>query len=286
MANIRKSDSGPVLHRLAQKAADEAMALVVCDEASAAALPDAEQVPPSAFGERIELLLALGGDGTMLHAVRVMEGAAIPVLGVNLGSLGFLTSVPEGELEHALEVIAADAYSVSERALLDCRVTRDGTERARFIALNDIVVGWGASSRALTLGLMIDDEEVAQYLCDGLIVSTPTGSTGHSLSSGGPIVHPESPVMTVNVICPHTLSARPLVLPDRCMVKVQVLDLPPNKQPLLSADGQGEWVLKAGDWLSVTRHAHLARFAHLPAYSYFSVLRQKMHWRGSAREHR
>ena len=247
-------------------------------------LPDAEHVEVDRFAEQVDVMMALGGDGTMLRTVRILNGANTPVLGVNLGSLGFMTSVTEEALEHAVEVLVRKDFTLSERTLVDCVIFRRDRDVARYTSLNDVVVGWGASSRVLTLGVSIDEDDVAQYVCDGLIVSTPTGSTGHSLSAGGPIVHPESPVFTVNVICPHTLSARPLVVPDRSAIRVQVLDIPGNKRPLLSADGQGEFVLEAGDRLEMSKHPHCARFIHLPEYSYFSVLRQKLHWRGSSRD--
>lgn len=282
MANVQKPAAAEVLRRLAVKAAALNLELVATPEAGAF-LSGAAVRAAGELGGAVDVLMALGGDGTMLHAVRMLDGADTPVLGVNLGSLGFMTSVTEKALEHAVDVLAANQYTVSRRSLLACHVERQGDTKAHYLALNDVVVGWGASSRAMTLGLVIDGEEVAQYLCDGLVVATPTGSTGHSLSAGGPIIHPESPVFNVNVICPHTLSGRPLVLPDRCRITVHMLDLPPQKQPLLSADGQGEFVLEQGDVVHVARHTHVASFVHLPEYRYFSVLRQKLHWQGSAK---
>lgn len=282
IANIGKPDAASVLRALSETADALQLDLVVCDE-TARYLPGASHVPSTSFGGAIEALIALGGDGTMLHAVRSIDGADIPVLGVNLGSLGFMTHVTEEAVGSAVEDLAAGRYSVSKRSRLDGRVWREGLEVAAFAALNDLVIGWGASSRALTLALAIESEEIGQYLCDGLIVSTPTGSTGHSLSAGGPIVHPEAPVFTINVICPHTLSARPLVLPDRQTLWVEVLEVPDHKRPLLSADGQSEFLLEPGDRLTVSRHPKGVRFVCLSDYSYFSVLRQKLHWRGSAR---
>ena len=282
ICNVDKPDAPEILARLTAKAAACDLSLVVCDD-MAMLLPDAERVAPEAFGAAVDVLLALGGDGTLLRGVRLLGGADIPVLGVNLGSLGFMTSVTEEALEHALDVLVNRTYVISRRSLLACRLQRSGEADVSYTALNDVVVGWGGSSRAMVLGLAIDGEEVAQYLCDGLIVSTPTGSTGHSLSAGGPIVHPSAPVLTVNVICPHTLGARPLVLADSSDITVYVLDMPETKQPLLSIDGQGEHVLRRGDALHITRSPHTVPFMHLPEYSYFGVLRQKLHWRGSAR---
>jgi NAD+ kinase len=273
-----------VLAKLATQAAALNLQLVTCDE-TGDLLPDATHVQPADLAGAMDVMMALGGDGTMLHAVRILHGADIPVLGVNLGSLGFMTSVTEEALEHAVAALAAGNYTTSSRSLAHCRAYRHNECVADYIALNDIVVGWGSSSRVLRLNLHIDDDEVATYVCDGLIVSTPTGSTGHSLSAGGPIAHPLAPVFVVNVICPHTLSARPLVVGDRSTIRVTMLAMADHKNPLLSADGQGEFVLQAGDELHITKAPHSARFIHLPAYSYFSVLRQKLNWRGSSTGH-
>jgi NAD+ kinase len=281
LANCGKPHSAAALKRLAGKAQQSGIELVTCDQ-TADLLPGATAVSTDQLGHRIDAMMALGGDGTLLHAVRILNGADAPVVGVNLGSLGFMTSVTEEDLERAVDALVSKQYTTSTRTLLDCRVLREEKEVAGYVALNDVVVGWGSSTRVLNLALQIDEDEVAQYVCDGLIVSTPTGSTGHSLSAGGPIVHPHSPVLVVNVICPHTLSARPLVVGDRSTIRVDVINLQQNKKPLLSADGQGEFVLAIGDRLSIRKHPHAARFVHLPEYSYFSVLRQKLHWRGSS----
>lgn len=280
VVNLQKPDSRPVLKRLVERSRDQQLELVTIPEV-AAELPAARIVPEQEFADHVDIVVAMGGDGTMLSAVRLLNGGQAPVLGVNLGSLGFMTSVTEEAFEHALDVVVAGGYQVYERTLLHCRVERQGQQVAEYVALNEVVAGWGASSRAMTLRLEIEREEVAQYLCDGLIVSTPTGSTGHSLSAGGPIVHPAAPVFCVNVICPHTLSARPLVLSDQSEVAIHVLEIPADKRPLLSADGQGEFVLDRSDVLHIRRHDHVVRFLHLPEYSYFAVLRQKLHWRGS-----
>ena len=281
LANCGKPHSAAALKRLAEKARRSGVTLVTCDQ-TGELLPEATVLTPEELGSHIDAMMALGGDGTMLHAVRVLNGADAPVVGVNLGSLGFMTSVTEEDLERAVDTLVSGQYTTSTRTLLECRVMREEREVASSVALNDIVVGWGSSTRVLNLALRIDEDEVAQYVCDGLIVSTPTGSTGHSLSAGGPIVHPHSPVLVINVICPHTLSARPLVVGDHSTIRVDVIDLQQNKRPLLSADGQGEFVLAAGDRLSIRKHPHAARFVHLPEYSYFSVLRHKLHWRGSS----
>lgn len=278
VANTRKPAARAVLRRLAEKAAALRIKLYTCD-ATGGLLPGAVRVSQAALARQIDILLALGGDGTFLRAVRMLGGCDKPVLGVNLGSLGFLTSVTEEKLERALEVLHRGNFRTSVRSIAECTVIRRGRRVARYRALNDIVAGWGVSSRVNTLGLAVDGEAVAAYVCDGLIVSTPTGSTGHSLSAGGPILHPGSPSFVVSIICPHILTNRPLVVSDRSRISVEVLKA--QKKLLLSVDGQEECAIAQGDRLEIRRCAKPARLVHLPGYSYFSVLRQKLGWRGS-----
>lgn len=279
LANCRKPEAAAVLGRLAARAAVLGMKLYTCD-ATGNRLPGAVRVSPSVFIRKIDVLMALGGDGTVLRAVRMLGGSDKSVLGVNLGSLGFLTSVTEGHLDRALGVLCKGTFMTSIRSIAECRLFRGKRQIAAYRGLNDVVIGWGISSRVNTLSVSVDGEPVAAYVCDGLIVSTPTGSTGHSLSAGGPILHPASPSFVINVICPHTLSTRPLVVSDKSRITVQVVRA--LKKLLLSVDGQEGCAVQQGDRLEIRRFAKPAHFVHLPGYSYFSVLRQKLNWRGSS----
>lgn len=277
-ANCQKPSAPDVLRRITDKSRQHGLRLVVCDETARLA-PEAERVPPDAFVNKIDLLMALGGDGTMLNAVRMLNGREIPVLGVNLGSLGFLTSVSQENAEQAVECAANGQFSISRRSLLEGSVKRAGQEICRHRALNDIVIERGASLRVVTLNMAIEGEDVSSFVGDGLIVSTPTGSTGHSLSAGGPVLHPESSVFVISLICPHTLSTRPLVIPDNKSITIEVAK---NAGELvLSVDGQIGEQLKTADRIEIRSSAAHVNFVHLPGYSYFSVLRQKLHWRGS-----
>lgn len=277
-ANCQKPSAPGVLRLVTDKARRHGLDLAVCDETSRL-VPEAEYVAPDIFADKIDVLMAFGGDGTMLRAIRMLAGREIPVLGVNLGSLGFLTSVSQEEVERAVECIAGDQFIISRRSLMECSVKRSAQEICRHQALNDIVIDRGASLRIVTLNMAIEDEEVSSFVCDGLIVSTPTGSTGHSLSAGGPILHPESAVFVISLICPHTLSTRPLVIPDNKRITIAVArnagDL------MLSIDGQIGEPLKTSDRVEIRRSAASVQIVNLPDYSYFSVLRQKLHWRGS-----
>jgi NAD+ kinase len=278
IANWGKPYTRPTVERLAQKAGSLGARLVCC-EASAEPTENMTRMDRADMIQEADILAALGGDGTVLRTVRFLSGSEIPMLGINIGSLGFMTSVPENELEEALEQIQQGSYSISIRSMIDCKVRRDGELVGQFEALNDIAVGWGQSSRVVSLGVFVNWESVTSFLCDGLILSTPTGSTGHSLSAGGPILHPETNVFVLSMICPHTLSNRPLVLPDNSEIAIEILST--SKDLLLSADGQEHITLQEGDRIEMEKSLHVARLIRLPGHSYFSLLRQKLHWRGS-----
>jgi len=251
---------------------------MTCDE-TARLTPGTKSVAPADFIKNIDVLMAFGGDGTMLNAVRLLNGRDIPVLGVNLGSLGFLTSVSQADIERAIGCVAGGQFTTSRRAMVECSIKGKTQKICCYRALNDIVIDRGASLRIVTLNLVIEGEEVSSFVCDGLIVSTPTGSTGHSLSTGGPILHPESAVFVITPICPHTLSTRPLVIPDNKLIGVEVAKSAGDL--ILSVDGQIGEPLKTADRIEIRRSAVHVRFVHLPDYSYFSVLRHKLQWRGS-----
>lgn len=277
-ANCDKPDAAAALRRTMAAARRLGLEIVVCDRTATLAAR-ATRMRPRALPRRIEALLALGGDGTMLRAFRLLNGADVPLLGVNLGSLGFLTSVAEEHLEAALAALASGKVRESRRTAAEAFIVRGVHRDGPYRALNDVVVGWGESSRVVTLRLRIDGEEVGRYVCDGLIVSTPTGSTGHSLSGGGPIVHPEAPVFVINPICPHTLGHRPLVVPDSSRLDIEVERS--TKRQLFVIDGQDHRQILQSDRIEIVRAAAPVRLLHLPDYSYFSLLRQKLHLRGS-----
>ena len=278
MTNCDKPDAPQVMLRVANVAKRLGLTLVTCDQSSEL-LPDSVCVAPGEFGKTIDCLVAFGGDGTLLSSVRNLGDSDVPVMGVNLGSLGFMTSVPEDDVERAFEVLANDTYVASARTRAFMQLRRNGAVLAENRALNDVVIGWGTSTRVVTLAVEIDGKEVTSYVCDGLIVSTPTGSTGHQLSAGGPIVHPETPAFVINVICPHALSARPLVVPDSATITVHISDT--AKELILSVDGQATEGVHQGDSIDVSRHEPSLTLLQLPEYRYFTVLRQKLGWRGS-----
>lgn len=276
--NREKADAAAVLTRLCDYAKQHELTLFTADDAPG--LPACvRRVAPDILRASIDVMIAFGGDGTVLHAARIIGEDGPPLAGVNLGSLGFLTSVAESELERLLDALMNDRCTIADRTVARCRVTRENQPPREYDAVNDVVVGWGSSSRLVTLRLDVDYETVTCADCDGLIVATPTGSTGHSLSAGGPIVHPSSPVFVINIICPHTLSNRPLVLPQDSAVRVTVERA--SKDLLLAVDGQDRETLQIGESITIERAPHTLRLLNLPEYSYFDLLRRKLHWRGS-----
>jgi Predicted sugar kinase len=256
--------------------------VVPAGSAAGALLPKSQEAAEGRFGAGLDAVLSLGGDGTVLQAVRLLGGRATPILGINLGHLGFLTAVPAEEAPGALEAVVKGGFGVCEAPLLAAGLYRAGGRKASatYRALNDVVMGWGTSTRATMIELAIDGEPVASYVADGFIVATPIGSTGHALSAGGPILHREARAMVLAPICPHTLSSRPLVLPDTSCVELSIADR--RKKLLLSVDGAATEWLSAGDRLKIRRSAKSVRFIQLASYSWPRLLTQKLHWRGSS----
>ncbi len=281
-ANLAKPAAGSTLADLARTAYELRVGLVACDKETARLAPGSKLIAPSRFGKAVDVLLSLGGDGTVLQSVRALDGADAPILGINLGNLGFLTSVPDTHAVQALQALATGAYAVAEYPLLEARLFR-GRHRRQIVrarALNDVVMGWGTSPRATMIEVEVERQPVASFVCDGLIVATPVGSTGHALSAGGPILHRETPALLLEPICPHTLGNRPLVLPNNRLITLRVGDK--RKKLLLSVDGQSHGWLEYGDQLEIRKAAETVRFVHLPGYSWFNLLSQKLHWRGSS----
>ncbi|BCV21769.1 NAD kinase [Moorella sp. Hama-1] len=228
-----------------------------------------------------QALLALGGDGTLLRAARLVARTGTPILGINLGHLGFLTEIELAELYPALDKLLAGAYRVEERMMLQGSVERS-EQVLSCTALNDIVITKGAFSRMLRLEVYIDTAYLDTYPADGLIVSSPTGSTAYSLSAGGPLVSPQLQVMILTPICPHTLYARPLVVPGEQAIRVCVHA--PGAEVMLTVDGQQGLHLRDGDVIKVTRAGTPTRLIRLQNNTFFSLVREKLKEGGSRQE--
>lgn len=283
-ANLAKPAAASTLAELARAARELGVQLVACDKETLRLAPGAKLVSPARFGKAVDVLLSLGGDGTVLQSVRALNGADAPILGINLGNLGFLTSVPDTHAVPALRAIVSGAYQTSAYPLIEARVLRGPRRKCivRARALNDVVLGWGTSPRAAMIELEVDRQPVASFVCDGLIVATPVGSTGHALSAGGPILHRDTAALVIEPICPHTLSNRPVVIPNDRLVALRIADQ--RKKLLLSVDGQSHGWLESGDLLEIRKAPESVQFIRLPGTSWFKLLTQKLHWRGSSAE--
>jgi NAD+ kinase len=231
--------------------------------------------PRSLLAGQVDLVIVLGGDGTLLSVARAVSDRPVPILGVNLGTLGFLTEVTLDELFAALELVLAGKARVEARMRLDVRALRDQGELGRFLALNDAVLTKADLARMIDLETRADGGEVTTYHADGLIVATPTGSTAYSLSAGGPIVLPELEAFLLTPICPHTLTQRPLVLPHSSQIEICVRS---RNEVQLTVDGQEGIALREGDVVAVRRSDHPVRLIASPFRSRFEILREKFHW--------
>ena len=253
---------------------------VFCDAETARLAGLKERVHPDAatLAREVDLLVVFGGDGTMLRVARHIAGSTTPLLGVNIGGLGFLTAVPSDEMTRALACVWRGKFKYESRALIEVTGRCQG-QRIHETALNDIVISRGAISRLIKLDVSVDGERVTRYHGDGLIISSPTGSTAYSLAAGGAVVLPTAEVFALTPICPHTLSNRPLILPLASTISVRAAS--PAPAIILSADGQVAAELGAGDEVTVRRSRGRVRLMQLADNSFWEALRRKLHWRGA-----
>ncbi len=250
---------------------------VVLDKETAALVPESA---PAAVNRdelpgRVDSLLVLGGDGTLLSVARTVGELGLPILGINLGGLGFLTATTLDEMFSALEAFLAGRVVVEERMLLSTRVRRGERWIAEVLALNDAVIMKSAMSRIIDFSVLVEGDAATRYRADGLIISTPTGSTAYSLSAGGPILFPTMDAVVLTPICAHTLTNRPIVLPGTHRIEVTLLT---SQDVMLTADGQVGFALREDDVVEVRRAAGRIRLVRMPQTHFFSVLRAKLKW--------
>jgi len=250
---------------------------VVLEKETAALVPTAiSGVEKADLPSLVELLVVLGGDGTLLSVARLVGDLGVPILGVNLGGLGFLTATTLEELFPALQAVFAGKMQVEERMMLTARVLRGGTRSPDDVALNDVVITKSSMSRIIDLAVAVGGQPATDYRADGLIISTPTGSTAYGLSAGGPIVYPTMDAVVLTPICSHTLTNRPIVLPAELSVEVTLLT--ENQDVMLTLDGQVGHALTARDTVEVQRAPFRIRLLRFPQKHFFSVLRTKLKW--------
>jgi len=254
----------------------EARGLAVVLDEDAGARVGAPGVSRETLTAEVDLIVVLGGDGTLLSVARASGEGAVPILGVNLGTLGFLTEVTHDELYAALERVLAGEARIEVRMRLSVGVERAGAEVGRWLALNDAVITSQALARMIDLETAVEGREITTYHADGLIAATPTGSTAYSLSAGGPIVDPGVDAIVLSPISPHSLAQRPLVLPaDR---EIEIRPHPRGGGLQLTVDGQEGARLADGDVVRVTRSPHPVHLVVSPFRTHFDILRTKLHW--------
>ena len=279
LANSDKKSSRPLVRKAASLIRATGRS-VVADAATAKLAGLTLPVFPDAasLAREVDLLIIFGGDGTMLRVAREIAGSKTLLIGINVGSLGFLTDVTAEQLPLALKQIWAGETVLETRPLIEA-TGRDGASRIAESALNDFVISRGAAPRLIELEVSVDGEVLTNYRCDGVIICSPTGSTAYSLSAGGAVVSPNAEVFTLTPICPHTLSNRSVIISLRSTVRVRVLS--PRVETILTADGQKMIPLTFGDVVTIRRSRQGIRLLHLAGSSFFETLRRKLHWSGS-----
>ncbi len=234
------------------------------------------------IGAHADLAIVLGGDGTMLNAARRLARYRVPLVGVNQGRLGFMTDIARSDMLTCMDDLLDGRFTAENRMLLDAEVIRDGRDVASNLALNDVVVDKGAIGRMIEFELFINGEFIFNLRSDGLIVSTPTGSTAYSLSSGGPILHPTLTGIALVPLCPHALTNRPIIVDDKADIELRIITA---DDPRVHFDGQVTLDLQRDDCVRLRRSEYTICFLHPPGYSYFAMLRQKLHWSARPRGH-
>jgi NAD+ kinase len=231
------------------------------------------------LGAEADLLVVLGGDGTILNVLSGLEEAIKPIFGINIGSLGFLTCLNSSAYQEAVQSIVTGKFALSERVLIQVEITRQGETRQLSRALNDAVISRGEISRLIRLRVRVNGAPLTEFNADGLVVATPTGSTAYSLSAGGPILDPLSGVFVITPICPHVLTNRSVIVGDNSVIEIEPGD--PEHPVYLTLDGRDPFLLEYGSTVAIRRAKEVLPLAVLPDLSFFSVVRQKLKWSGS-----
>lgn len=249
---------------------------VLHDHRLAEEMGDVPGYPPGSIPATVHLIIVLGGDGTLISVARQVGDLRTPILGVNLGSLGFLTEITLGELYPTLEQVVKGEFAVSTRMMLDAIVRREGKEIGRHRVLNDVVINKGALARIIDMEAWVDESYLTTFKADGLIISSPTGSTAYNLAAGGPIVYPGLQCLVISPICPHMLTNRPIIVSDESVIKVEVKFQ--DEDVVFTADGQVGMPLQGGDVVEVRKSRSSTLLVKSPTKDYFEVLRTKLRW--------
>ena len=277
-----KPEALELLKKLVPWLQERGFEVLLCREAAAQmGVPGYE---PPEIARMAELIIVLGGDGTMLSVARLSAGRDIPILGVNLGGLGFITEVNTDELFVVIQDVLDGRCAYEERMMLDADVIREGASVARYTVLNDIVINKGALARIFDMETFIEQKYVTTYKADGLIVATPTGSTAYSMSAGGPVLYPTLHCIAITPICPHTLTNRPIVIQDNMIIEITIrgetlrAGYDSNIDVFLTLDGQVGFTLMQDDMIIIKKSQHRTRIIIPTGRDYFQILREKLRW--------
>ncbi len=252
---------------------------LVLEEVTAALIGDDGGLSAGEMGRLCGMILSLGGDGSLLRTVHRIWPHVVPIFGLNHGSLGFLTGISSADFATAVEALVEHRFVITERSLLEVCIMDEARVVREVIGLNDAVISRGGLSRLIQMDVKIDGVELTTYNADGLIVSTPTGSTAYSLAAGGPIVMPESQVFLLTPICPHVLTNRSLIFNNTSVIELD--PCPSQTESFLTVDGMEEILLGTGNWLRIRRAEKKLPLATLPHMPFFELLRRKLKWSGS-----
>lgn len=274
VVNSNKGDlSIPVREVISWLAEQQVKVLYNKESATLLGCPE-QGMPTRELGNHCDCIMVWGGDGTLLNCARQTASTGIPIFGVNLGRLGFLTEIDVPDLREKLQALIAGHYYIEERMMLETRLIRDDQVIEQALCLNDAVVSKGASSRMVQLNILVNNEFVGMFAADGVIIASPTGSTAYSLSAGGPIISPDMEAIAITPICPHSLSSRPMVIAPESIVEIKVLPCVDNVG--LNLDGQYGVALKGSDRILIKKAPIKARFLKIEKTGFFKVLREKL----------
>lgn len=278
IVNLKKNDASNITKELVSWLLKKDCRIFIPEKVSTQLDLFCDKIPDlkEADIEKLEMIIVLGGDGTLLHTVKFLKGREIPILAINLGTLGFLTEITQDEIYSSLERVLKEQYSISHRMMLKTQVIRNNKKVATFYALNDAIVNKGSLARLLNFELFIQDEYIATYFADGIIVSTPTGSTAYSLAAGGPIIYPELNAVAITPICPHSLTHRPMVFASENTILIKIIS--ETEDINLTCDGQEGYLLQNEDCITITKATKKTLLICPEKRSFFEVLRTKLNW--------
>ena len=278
VTNLNKKNAAGILEKLLKWLAKKGKTVILDKESAGFVKGKFSTSLLDEIASRVDLLISLGGDGTLLRVARIENSDRIPILGVNLGGLGFITEISSSEIYKVLQKVFAGKFKVEERMRLKIKILRKGKKEQVFTALNEIVLAKTTIARLLQLEVFINKDYVTTYQCDGLIVSTPTGSTGHSLSAGGAIMEPTLDGIIICPICPHTLTNRPLIIPSDKEITIKTKPTTRTRDICVTIDGQVVVNLVFDDTIVIKKSPRKLKLVVSPGRSYYQVLREKFSW--------